>query len=165
MSGPIASSLIPELQHEAVSTRKLFERLPVDKRDWTPHPKSFALGKLATHVAQLVGWISVTCQTTELDMSQPFPPPAWASNAELVAFFDAQVAQAVKALGATSDADMMVPWTLKMGDKVFFSMPRIQVIRSMAFNHFVHHRGQLSLYLRMNDVPLPNMYGPTADEQ
>ena len=165
MSGQIAASLIPELRHEAVSTRKLLERLPVAKRDWAPHPKSFTMGKLATHIAQLAGWTGVTCTTDELDLNQPYPAPEWTTNAELVAVFDMYHGQAIQALGATNDANMMKPWTLKHGEQLLFTMPKIQVIRGFCLNHFVHHRGQLSVYLRLNDVQLPNMYGPTADEQ
>ena len=165
MPGQIASSLIPELQHEANATRKLLSRLPVEKRDWAPHPKSFTLGKLATHVAQLVGWTGITCTTDVLDLNDPYPAPEWKNNDELVAVFDGYLADTIKALAATSDADMMKPWTLKHGETVIFTMSKIQTIRGMCINHFIHHRGQLSLYLRLNDVPLPNMYGPTADEQ
>ena len=165
MPGMIASALIGELTHEAGTTRKLLARVPIAKRDFSPHPKSWPLHRLASHVAQLVLWTAVTCETTELDMAGPFPSPEWATTDDLVAHFDGYVAHALKALGATSDADMMTPWTLKNGSAVYFTMPKIQVLRSMCFNHHVHHRGQLSIYLRLNDVPLPNMYGPTADEQ
>ena len=165
MPGMIASSLIGELQHEAATTRKLFERVPVEKRDFTPHAKSWTLHKLATHVAQLGGWTAVTCETDQLDFSQPFPQPSWATREELLKLHDESTAHALKALGDTADGDFMKPWTLRNGEAVFFTMPKIQVIRGMCFNHLIHHRGQLSLYLRLLDVPLPNMYGPTADEQ
>ncbi len=165
MPGMIATSLIGEIQHEAATTRKLFERIPVEKRDFSPHAKSWPLHKLATHVAQLGGWTAVTCETDELDFAKPFPQPSWNTREELLTLHDDMTANAIKALGNTSDADFMKPWTLRNAEQVYFTMPKIQVIRSMCMNHVYHHRGQLSIYLRLCDVPLPNMYGPTADEQ
>lgn len=165
MPGSIAAALIPELTMEAATARKLLERLPVAQRDWTPHPKSFTLGKLATHVVQLIGWSADCASTAELDVATYPPPPDWGTTAELIAQLDANLARSTAAIGALADADFLVPWTLRAGSQVFFTMPRGQVIRSMCFNHAIHHRGQLSLYLRLLDVPLPPMYGPTADER
>ncbi|MBI3791811.1 MAG: DinB family protein [Gemmatimonadetes bacterium] len=165
MAGSIASALIPEIQMEGANTRKVLERLPVAKREWAPHAKSSNLGKLASHVAQLAGWAGVTATTTELDLAMPYPVPTWTTSAELVKIHDENVAMTVAALEKASDADLMGPWTLRMGPQVLFTMPRVQVIRGMCINHLVHHRGQLTVYLRLNDVPLPNLYGPTADER
>jgi uncharacterized damage-inducible protein DinB len=146
------------------TTRKLIERVPEDRLDWKPHPKSTALGGLATHVANLPNWGSITVNETELDLAGTPPAEPARTRAELLARFDANVSAARAALASKSDAELMVPWTLKKAGQKIFSMPRVGVWRSFVISHLVHHRGQLSVYLRMNDVPLPSIYGPSADE-
>lgn len=161
---PLAEALLPEFDHEMAVTRKLLERVPEDRFDWKPHQKSMSLGQLAQHVATLPMWGAVTMSQTEFDAAgQPGLVPA-AGRADLLALFDRNVRDARAALVGKGDGEMMAPWALKNAGKTIFSMPRAAVWRSFVLNHLVHHRGQLSVYLRMQDVPLPSMYGPSADE-
>ena len=164
-SNNIAQGLIGELTHEAQTTRKMLERIPVEKFDYKPHEKSMTMSRLATHVAEMVNWVTVTCNSDELDFAvgdnKPFEPK---TTAELVEIHDKYVGEAIEALKNTSDEAMMQPWTLKNGETVYFTMPKIQCLRGMCFNHIWHHRGQLSVYLRLNDIPVPSIYGPSADE-
>ncbi|MDX2268834.1 MAG: DinB family protein [Bryobacter sp.] len=161
----IAASLIPEFDHEIASLRKTLERLPEDKYDWKPHDKSMSLQALAAHLAEMVGWCTMTLKTPELDFAtfpyQPFRP---ANNGELLAFLDERTKEARAALEAASDTDMMTPWTIRNGENVFMTLPRVGMLRSMVFNHIVHHRGQLTVYMRILNVPVPALYGPSADE-
>lgn len=160
----LADALLPEFDHEMTVTRKLLERVPEDRFDWKPHQKSMSLGQLAQHVATIPMWGSVTLTQPEFDAAgQPGLPPA-KGRADLLALFDKHVQDTRAALVGRSDAEMMAPWALKNGGKVIFSMPKAAVWRSFVLSHLVHHRGQLSVYLRMHDVPLPSMYGPSADE-
>ena len=163
----IAQNLLPELETELTGTRKLLELCPNAKGEWKPHPKSYSLGDLATHVANLVGWTAMTLQTTELDvapagLSKPLSPKFESIKATLE-LFDDNVRAARAALLATGDDDFQVGWTLKAGGVALFTMPRHACLRSFVLNHLIHHRGQLSVYLRLLDVPLPQIYGPTAD--
>ena len=166
MSGNLAAALIGELQVEAATTRKCLERIPAEKFDYTPHEKSMKMGRLAVHIAEMFGWAIETVNKTELDFAtmdyKPFEPQ---TTEELVGFFEKILLETTEALKATSDEAMMENWTLRNGDQIYFTMPRIQVLRGMVFNHIVHHRGQLSVYMRMNDIPVPALYGPSADEQ
>lgn len=157
--------LLPEFDHEMANTRRTLERIPDERLDFKPHEKSFSLLELAGHLANLPSWTSVTLDTTELDISGPFEQPKIESREDVLAHFDASVAGARRALEAASADDLRVPWSMKMGDEVRFTMPRIGVLRSFVLNHNVHHRGQLTIYLRLLDVPLPALYGPSADEE
>lgn len=161
----IAQSLLPEFDHEFATLRKTLERVPEGKNDYAPHAKSMKMGALAGHLAELPGWVNATIEQDELDFAKfdykPFVP---ASNAELVGALDKALEKARPALAGASDADMMKPWTLRRGDVVFFTMPKVAVLRSFVMNHMIHHRAQLGVYLRMNDVPVPSTYGPSADE-
>ena len=165
----IAESILPEFDHETATTRTLLERVPSEKAEWQPHVKSMSLGKLAMHIANLPNWATITLERTEFDTNPPDGPrvttPAYESAARLLQIYDANVSAARALLARTTDGEFMVQWTLKSGGKTMFSMPRIAVFRSFVLNHAVHHRGQLSVYLRLLDVPLPNIYGPTADTQ
>lgn len=161
----IAQSLLPEFQHEVSTTRKVLERLPDDKWTWKPHAKSMDLGSLATHLANLANWMTVTINVPELDLPPDFKMELLPDRAALLAFFDRESTAAQTALGACSDEAMMQPWTLKVAGNPMFTMPRVAVIRSMVMNHLIHHRAQLALYLRLNDVPVPALYGPSADER
>ena len=161
---PLADALVPEFDHEMVTTRKLLERVPEDRFDWKPHAKSMTLGGLATHVANIVWWGEVTLDKPEFNAEgQQVAAPA-GSRAELLETFDKNVRTTRASLAAKSDAELMAPWSLKNGKQTFFTMPKAAVWRSFVMNHLVHHRAQLSVYLRMHDVPLPAMYGPSADE-
>jgi len=157
-------ALIGELQHEAASTRKMLERVPTDKLSWKPHDRSMALGKLATHVSDLPNWTDFTINSDELDLAGGMKQFLASSTDELLAHHDEAVSGAIKALESVSDEQLMQMWTLRMGSHVIFSMPKIQVLRSMVYSHMIHHRGQLSVYLRMLDIPVPGMYGPSADD-
>ncbi len=161
---PIVDALLPEFDHEMTVTRKLLERVPDDKFEWKPHPKSMALGQLAQHVATIPSWGSMTLTMSELDLGVGPPPPAMTSRAELLKAFDGNVAATRAALAGRADAELMVPWTLKNGGQALFTMPRAMVWRGFVVSHLIHHRAQRSVYLRMNDVPIPSMYGPSADE-
>jgi len=162
----IAELLLPEVDQEMATTRRVLERVPDDKLGWTPHEKSWSMGALASHVANLIKWADVTMNATEFDMAD-VPPGQMnqeaTSRAQLLEWFDANAA-AVRTVLAKSDADYFVPWTLKQGGQVFFTMPRYTCIRSFVLNHVVHHRAQLGVYLRLNNIPVPAMYGPSADE-
>jgi len=159
----ISNTFLPEFDEEMKITRRLLERVPGEKGAWKPHEKSFSLGHLAQLVAWMPGWITQAMKETRLDLSAA-PGYSLEKTETLVAMFDANVASARAALAAASDADFQVPWSLAAGERVFFTMPRVGVVRQ-TINHLVHHRGQLSVYLRMVDVPLPSIYGPTADER
>ena len=165
----IAESILPEFDHETATTRMLLERVPADKAEWKPHVKSMALGQLAMHIAHLPQWTAIALERTEFDTNPPDSPrpasPAFESVVNLLRSYDSNVSAARALVARTTDAEFMVQWTLKNGGKSMFSMPRIAVLRSFILNHAVHHRGQLSVYLRLLDVPIPNIYGPTADTQ
>ena len=165
----IAESILPEFDHETATTRLLLERVPEAMAEWKPHVKSMSLGQLAMHIAHLPQWASVTLERTEFDTNPPdgsrMTTPAFQSTPALLQSYDANVSAARAVLARTTDGEFMVAWTLKSGGKKMFHMPRVAVFRSFILNHAVHHRGQLSVYLRLLDVPLPNIYGPTADTQ
>ncbi len=161
-------SLLPELDQEGAKTRKTIERLPDDKLGWKPHAKSFALGDLAQHLVTIPHWGTMTLETAEFDLESPGAmdtPLAVTSRALLLDMFDTNTAKFRAALAATEDAQLQQQWSLKKGGHVIFAMPRIAVLRSMILNHTVHHRAQVGVYLRLLDVPVPGLYGPSADEQ
>jgi uncharacterized damage-inducible protein DinB len=163
----ISQMLLGELDHETAGTRKTLERLPAGKFDFRPHPKSPTLGWLAGHIAGLAHWGTMTCTTPSVDLAAPENQarPAEPTTAEeALERFDQQMAKFRAALEKVTDEQMMEPWTLKMGDRVFFTMPRMAVLRGTVLNHAIHHRAQLTVYLRMNGVPVPALYGPSADE-
>jgi len=162
---PLVDMLLPEFDHEMATTRKLLERVPDDRLSWAPHAKSFTLGQLAQHVATIPMWGTMTLTLHELDLAGGFENPPAESRAALVKLFDDNAAKARTELTGKTDAELMAPWVLKRGADTIFSMPKASVWRSFVMNHLVHHRAQLSVYLRMQDVPLPAMYGPSADEQ
>jgi len=162
----LGQTFAAELEHEAAATRKMLERLPAEKFDWKPHEKSMPFGVLAVHIAQMIDWVKLAVTTAELDYAvEPIKPFEPKSNAELLEYFDKRVEGAIEALANTSDEAIMGTWTVRAGERIFFVKPRIKVLRADCFNHFIHHRGQLSVYLRLNDIPLPGVYGPTADDQ
>ena len=159
----IAEMLLPEFDQEAANTRKTLERVPADKWDWKPHPKSGTLGWLAGHVATLPGFTTTTIKTAELEIAgSDFPKVE--KPADLVSTFDKMSKEARAALAGATDAQMKETWTLKWNGNVLFSLPRYEVLRVSCFNHAVHHRAQLTMYLRGLDVKVPALYGPSADE-
>jgi uncharacterized damage-inducible protein DinB len=162
---PLNESILAELQMEAAGTRKMIERVPEKSFDWKPHDKSMTLGRLAYHIAENPQWVSVTVDKDEIDFAaKDYVEKEAKTTAELLKVFDESLAEAVECLKNASDEKLMGNWTMRNGEQVYFTMPKIAVLRSFVLNHIVHHRGQLSVYLRMLDVPLPQIYGPTADE-
>ena len=160
----LKDALLPEFDQEMANTRKTLERVPDDKMDWTPHAKSFTMGKLATHVARLPEWGKITLATESLDYMKEPPGAPFQTSAEVLAGFDKLVAECRAAIAGASDEEMFKDWTLLAGGQHIFSMPRIAVLRSFVMNHIIHHRAQLGVYLRLNDIPVPGVYGPSADE-
>ena len=157
--------ILMEFEREADKTRKILERVPLEKADWKPHEKSMSLGRLATHVAEIPSWTAVTLNQDELDFSTMDYKPTVAENTDdLLKIFDEKRSEAVDAIKNATDEVFMSNWTMRDGDKVYFTAPKIGVLRDFVMNHTIHHRAQLGVYLRMNDVPLPQMFGPTADE-
>ena len=153
-----------ELQQEAATTRKMLERVPEASFAWQPHEKSMALGRLAAHVAGLFGtWMKASLSQDEFDLSDSQPLKA-ESVSDILEAFDGNVAGALELLKTLPNERLFTIWRLKRGEQVLFELPRWAVIRSMVLNHIIHHRGQLSVYLRLQNVPLPPVYGPTADE-
>ena len=163
----IKDGLLPEFDHEMGATRRLLERVPEADLAWRPHERSFPLGHLAAHIANIPTWVGIAMDGTELDAAvagesaRPAPPT---SVAELLQRFDDNVRKARAKIDEQTDPAFSVPWTLKNGEHVMFTMPKASVLRTFVMNHLIHHRGQLSVYLRLRDVPLPSIYGPTADE-
>jgi uncharacterized damage-inducible protein DinB len=158
----IGQALIPEFDQEMATTRRVIERVPSEKGDWKPHPKSFSLAHLTQLVAGMPGWITNAVKQTKLDLSKSAGYSNQKTDA-LVALFDEKVREAREALQGAKDADFAVTWNLTFGDKVLWTAPRLEVVRQ-DINHLVHHRGQLTVYLRLLDVKVPSIYGPTADE-
>jgi len=161
----IKDGLLAELDHEMGTTRRLLERLPDDRLAWKPHEKSMSMGGLATHLANLPNWGGNILNERFFDLAGA--PPNLAektSRAEILASFDETTKRTRGWLDKT-DPELMAPWTLKRDGHEMFTMPRLSAFRSFILYHSVHHRGQLTVYLRLNDVPLPPIYGPTADER
>jgi len=159
------TALLAELKHEAATTRKVLERIPESTWEWKPHEKSMGMLRLATHVAEMFSWIRTTVETPELDFAvgdyKPFVP---SSSQDLIDYFDKNISEAAQALESVSDEALMENWTMKNGEQTYFTMPKAVVLRSFCFNHIFHHRGQLTVYLRLNEIPVPEIYGPSADE-
>jgi uncharacterized damage-inducible protein DinB len=161
---PLVDALLPEFDHEMTTTRKLLERLPDDRFAWQPHQKSMALGHLAAHLANLPWWGEMTLTQSDFDTAASPPPAEVHSRAEVLERFDRNAARTRAALAEKSDAELMAMWSLKRAGQTIFSMPKAAVWRSFVLSHVIHHRGQLSVYLRLLDVPVPSIYGPSADE-
>jgi len=165
---PINQMMLPEFDHEMANTRKTLERVPDDKFDWKPHEKSMTLGGLATHLSNIPSWTRNTFEADELDLApqgQEAPRLEQAkSTAELLETFDKNVALARTALEGARDEQFFANWSLLHGGKTIFTLPRAAVMRGFVMNHLIHHRAQLGVYLRLLDVPVPSIYGPSADE-
>lgn len=164
---PIAASMLPEFDQEMATTRKVLEGLPADRLDFRPHPKSYTMGGLATHIATLPSWGKMTVELDTFDMSPPDRPPPRAPEgltaAQILERFDETVAAAREALQGATDETLMAPWTLLDGGKEVFKLPRVAVFRSFVMNHLIHHRAQLSLYFRLAGLKPPFIYGPPGD--
>lgn len=160
----VIQALLKEMNEEAVTSRKMLSRIPEDKYNWQPHPKSMTLLRLATHVAELPGWVTMTLNTPELDFSKMDYKPAPVKNTqELLDYFEATLEDGKKHLAAADPAQLDDLWTLRDGDHVISTRTKAEVIR-MAYCQIVHHRAQLGVYLRLLDIPIPGSYGPSADE-
>lgn len=164
----IKDMLLPEFDQEMAGARKTLERVPEGKPDFKPHEKSMSLARLAGHLAELPVWATMTLTRDSIDLAPPeggkWEAMVMTSRAQVLAAFDQNVADARAALATTSDETFMKPWSLLMGGKTLMTMPKIACMRSFVMNHVIHHRAQLGVYLRMNDVPVPSLYGPSADE-
>jgi len=165
----INQALLSEFDHEMANTRKTLERIPDDKLGWKPHEKSMTLGRLSGHIAELPGWAASTINQDSIDIAPVGAPPQQGATAksrqEALDMFDAKVAEARAAIAGVSDEQLMKPWTLLAGGKSLMTMPKIAVLRGFVMNHTIHHRAQLGVYLRLNDIPVPALYGPSADER
>ena len=165
---PLAELLLPEFDEEMTATRRVLERVPDGKSLWKPHPKSMTLGRLATLVAELPGWVVNALTLDELDIMPPGGPPprfeALGSSKQILELFDRNAAAARAAIAQAPDAEFRKPWAFKVGGRTVATNPKFTVYRRTVLNHLVHHRGQLTVYLRLNDARVPAVYGPTADE-
>lgn len=165
VTNTIGLTILAEMEHEAKTVREMLSRIPADKFDWKPHEKSMAFGKLASHVAEMFAWTPATINHSELDFAKmdykPFEP---STTEDLVEFLDKNVAEAIETLRNATDDKFTENWSLRNGENVYFTMPKAAVMRTFVMNHIIHHRGQLSVYLRLNDIAVPSIYGPSADE-
>ncbi len=164
----LTDMIVPEFDNEMATTRKTLERIVDEKLDWRPHEKSTTMGGLATHIANLPTWAVIGINDESFDLAPPGQAPVRApeakSQAEVLATFDKNVAAARQAIAGASDEHLATLWTLLHGGHTVFSLPRVAVLRTFVLSHIIHHRGQLSVYLRLNDLPVPSIYGPSADE-
>lgn len=165
----IRDAILPEFDHEVANTRKTLERVPEGKPDYKPHEKSMAMGRLAGHLAELPGWAKETITLDSLDINPPggqqAQPLQMTSRKQLLEEFDKRVAAGRAVIAGASDEELMKPWTLLAGGKTIMTLPKIAVLRGFVMNHMIHHRAQLGVYLRLNNVAVPSIYGPSADEQ
>lgn len=160
----LIDAMLQELEQEAKTTRRVLERIPEDKLDWRPHEKSRTLGALALHVATVPGMIAQLVASPSPVQAPNFTEPAPQSAAELAPALDASIAKAKDVLGVMDDAELMETWRFMRGERELFAVPRVAFLRSIMLNHWYHHRGQLTVYLRELNVPVPSIYGPSADE-
>ncbi len=162
----VKDAFIAELKHESSLTKKMLERVPLDKAGWKPHEKSMTLGRLATHIAENFRWISDIKNIDDFDFAaNPFKSHTATSQEELINIFQTNLDSAINDLSQMEDEDFNKTWTVRAGEKIMYNTPKKVAIRGWAFSHHIHHRGQLSVYLRLLDVAVPGMYGPSADER
>jgi uncharacterized damage-inducible protein DinB len=161
----VKQAMMNELKHEGSLTKKLLERVPFDQFGWKPHERSMSLERLTVHIAEIPRWSSRILTATEFDFTKAnYKAPEVNSTEELVQLSETNIQNALNDFAAVKDEDLMIPWTFRRGEHVIFTMPRVAAIRTLAMNHLLHHRGQLSVYLRLLNIPIPGMYGPSADE-
>jgi len=160
----LKDALLPEFDHEMALTRKVLERVPEDKFAWAPHEKSMTLGRLAGHISEIPGWVKEALTKDCIDIGGDFKPDIPTTRSQVLDKFDKLVGVARPLLDGATDAQFMSTWTLKSKDQEMFSAPKAAVLRSFVFSHLIHHRGQMSVYLRLAGVPVPAIYGPSADE-
>jgi uncharacterized damage-inducible protein DinB len=164
---PLIDALLPEFDREMGLTRRVLDRVPDAQFAWSPHPTSVTLGRLAEHLAELPLWASITMTQSSLEMTTPRPDgyQSPATRQAVLAMMDVNIAKARLELVGKTDAEFMAPWTLRAGGKEVFTMPKAAVMRNFVLNHIVHHRGQMTVYLRMLGVAIPSIYGPSGDER
>lgn len=161
---PMNQAMLGEFDHEMANTRKSLERIPDGKFDWKPHAKSMTLGGLATHLSTINHWVDAIIGEESFDVGKAPPQPPFKSRVEVLEAFDKNSARARKAIAGATDEQLMKPWSLKKDGTAIFTLPRMAVMRSFVLNHIIHHRAQLGVYLRLNDIAVPSIYGPSADE-
>ncbi len=165
----IAESLLPEFDMEMAGARKVLERIEDDKLEWKAHPRSNSIGWCACHLAEIAGWVEGTLTQDSWDIrpdgGEPYQSPNFNSRQEILEFFDANVAAGRAQIAATSDEEFGKSWSLLSGGEALITMPKVGVIRTWVLNHLIHHRAHLCVYLRMNEIPVPALYGPSGDEQ
>ncbi|MBC7901643.1 MAG: DinB family protein [Saprospiraceae bacterium] len=159
----INTEFIKEVEQEAVATRKMLERIPAETFDWKPHEKSMSMSQLAVLVADMFGWIGMIIDKDELDFAKGYKQPEPATTQELVDVFDKKLAAGISSLKNAGDPIFSENWTLRNGEEIYMTLPKLDIVRQ-TINHMSHHRGQLSVYLRLKDIPVPQIYGPSADE-
>jgi uncharacterized damage-inducible protein DinB len=163
----LRDALLPEFDQEMANTRKTLDRIPDDKLGWKPHEKSMTVGGLVTHLANILHWVLIALEKDSFDLASPEGQarlPAVSSRREALEKFDRNVAAARAAIARATDEQLLKPWTLRSAERTIFALPRVGVLRSFVMNHSIHHRAQLGVYLRLNNVPVPAIYGPSADE-
>jgi uncharacterized damage-inducible protein DinB len=163
-----SETILPEFDREMANTRKVLERVPEDRLDWRPHPKSNTIGWNVNHLAEMPGWVEGTLTKPSWDIApaggESYQSPKLTTRQQLLDLFDRNVAAARKAIAAVKDEDMAQSWSLLRAGMPIFTMPRAAVIRGFVLNHMIHHRAVLCVYLRLNNIPVPGMYGPSGDE-
>jgi len=157
-------ALLALYDREMATTRRLIERIPSDKMDWKPHPKSTSMAGIGRHLAHMITWGRLGLTATHSDVADRAPAPPTSSPDDIVRMFDANVAAVRALIAGMTDAELAETWSLDYQGRTVLASTRYEVVRSMILNHMIHHRGQLSVYLRLNDIPVPSIYGPTADE-
>ncbi len=163
---PVKTQLLAEIKQEAVKTRKILAKVPFENPDWKPHEKSMTIAKLATHIAENLRWGWYILESDFVDFAnRPFGPSVVTSNEELLKVFEEHYNKVITALENANDEDLKKQWVVRSGDTIFMELEKKAAIRSWAMSHSVHHRGQLSVYLRLLDIPVPGMYGQSADEK
>ena len=160
----LIDGMLQELEEEAKTTRRVLERVPANQLDWRPHQKARTLGQLAMHVASVPGGVAEFVAAPSPAQAPDFTDPILQTASELIPTLDQSIAKAKKVLGGMEDAELLATWRFMQGERELFAGPRISMLRSIMLNHWYHHRGQLSVYLRAIDVPIPSIYGPSADE-
>jgi uncharacterized damage-inducible protein DinB len=160
----ISQSLLPEFDNEMAITRKFVERVPDDKFEWQPHPKSMTLGRLAGHLCDLPAWGKTAIAEDFVDLAGPYRPAPFNNRQDLLNIFDKSVAETHSLVESASDETWTKPWSLKNGEQVIMTQPKIAIFRGFVLSHIIHHRAQLGVYYRLNDIPVPSTYGPSADE-
>jgi uncharacterized damage-inducible protein DinB len=164
----LSELLLPEFDQEMATTRRVLERVPEDKLSFKPHEKSMPMDRLAGHVAEMVSWAAESVEKDFVDFAPvggtPMQPTIATSRKQLLEIFDKNCERSRKAIAGASNEELMKSWSLKRAGETLFTMPKLSVVRTFCLNHIIHHRAQLSVYLRLNNVPVPSMYGPSADE-